>query len=281
MMGKDHLRDLLVDFRDRFAVPALGAALISRNGTLELDVIGDRRRNAPDPVTTTDQWHIGSCAKAITAALYARLVYATKGGDVRDVMCQGQWLMRERELLTLDEQALLDEAAVVASKIDAFLIEREESVLSKLLVIGQVATLQQCARFLVMRDYERGANREGGRVAVKMEGGNVLGRDLVVLYHGGVGHDVAALGLQDAGGCLGAAEILVAVGQSFDNPAGFQINEHRQIIRRATRIEPFDSRRFSGTWISSRPERYAPVIDLWFFSRLFGVPAWTISPPLK
>jgi 5-methylthioadenosine/S-adenosylhomocysteine deaminase len=72
-------------------------------------------------------------------ALYAQLVYAAKGSDVRDVMCQGQWLMRERELLTLDEQALVDEAAVVASKIDAFLIEREESVLSKLLVIGQVA----------------------------------------------------------------------------------------------------------------------------------------------
>jgi 5-methylthioadenosine/S-adenosylhomocysteine deaminase len=72
-------------------------------------------------------------------AVYAQLVYAAKGGDVRDVMCQGQWLMRERELLTLDERALLDEAAVVAHKIDAFLIEREESVLSKLLVIGQVA----------------------------------------------------------------------------------------------------------------------------------------------
>ncbi|MBN1814080.1 MAG: amidohydrolase, partial [Anaerolineae bacterium] len=72
-------------------------------------------------------------------ALYAQLVYAAKGSDVRDVMCQGQWLMREQALLTLDEQALLDEAAVVAGKIDAFLIEREESVLSKLLVIGQVA----------------------------------------------------------------------------------------------------------------------------------------------
>jgi 5-methylthioadenosine/S-adenosylhomocysteine deaminase len=72
-------------------------------------------------------------------ALYARLVYAGHGSDVRDVMCQGQWLMRERELLTLDEESLLAEASVVAQKIDAFLIEREESVLSKLLVIGQVA----------------------------------------------------------------------------------------------------------------------------------------------
>ena len=72
-------------------------------------------------------------------ALYAQLVYATKGSDVRDVMCHGQWLMRERRLLTLDEQALRAEAAGIARKIDTFLIQREESVLSKLLVIGRVA----------------------------------------------------------------------------------------------------------------------------------------------
>jgi len=72
-------------------------------------------------------------------ALYAQLVYAAKGSDVRDVMCQGRWLMRERRLLTLDEQALAAEAANIARKIDLFLIQREESVLSKLLAIGQVA----------------------------------------------------------------------------------------------------------------------------------------------
>jgi len=72
-------------------------------------------------------------------ALYAQLVYAAKGSDVRDVMCQGRWLMRDRKLLTLDEQVLTAEAANVARKIDMFLIQREESVLSKLLVIGQVA----------------------------------------------------------------------------------------------------------------------------------------------
>jgi len=71
--------------------------------------------------------------------LYAQLVYAVKSSDVRDVMCQGRWLMRERRLLTLDEQALKAEAAGIARKIDTFLIQREESVLSKLLVIGQVA----------------------------------------------------------------------------------------------------------------------------------------------
>jgi 5-methylthioadenosine/S-adenosylhomocysteine deaminase len=72
-------------------------------------------------------------------ALYAQLVYAGKGSDVRDVMCQGRWLMRERELLTLDEGALIAEAMAIAQQIDQFLIQREESVLSKLFAIGQVA----------------------------------------------------------------------------------------------------------------------------------------------
>ncbi len=71
--------------------------------------------------------------------LYARLVYAAKGSDVVSVMCNGRWLMRDRQLLTLDEQGLIAETRGIARKIDAFLIQREESVLSKLLAIGQVA----------------------------------------------------------------------------------------------------------------------------------------------
>jgi 5-methylthioadenosine/S-adenosylhomocysteine deaminase len=72
-------------------------------------------------------------------ALYSRLVYAGKASDVRDVMCQGRWLMRDRELLTLDEAGLKAGAADVASRIDSFITRREESVLSKLLAIAEVA----------------------------------------------------------------------------------------------------------------------------------------------
>ena len=73
-LGEVHWRDLLVEFRDRFAVPALGAAVITRAGALEAEVIGTRQRGGSVPAVVEDQWHIGSCAKAITAALYARLV---------------------------------------------------------------------------------------------------------------------------------------------------------------------------------------------------------------
>lgn len=71
--------------------------------------------------------------------IYSQLVYAAKAGDVVHVMCDGVWLMRDRTLLTLDEQALMAEARRVAQRIDAFLVEREESVLRKLVSIGGLA----------------------------------------------------------------------------------------------------------------------------------------------
>ena len=39
-------------------------------------------------------------------AVYAQIVYAAKSTDVVDVMCNGRWLMRDRQLLTLDESEL-------------------------------------------------------------------------------------------------------------------------------------------------------------------------------
>lgn len=67
---------------------------------------------------------------------YAQIVYAGKSTDVSDVMINGKWVMREKTLLTLDEAELLAQAADIAKKIDVFLIEREQSVLSKLIALG-------------------------------------------------------------------------------------------------------------------------------------------------
>ncbi|PJF41013.1 MAG: amidohydrolase [Chloroflexi bacterium] len=70
--------------------------------------------------------------------IYARIVYAAKSTDVVHVMCNGQWLMLNRELLTLNETELLAQAADYARQIDSFLIEREGDILSKLLAIGGI-----------------------------------------------------------------------------------------------------------------------------------------------
>ena len=70
------------------------------------------------------------------SGVYAQIVYASKSTDVLDVMCNGRWLMRDRTLLTLDEDALRRSAREQAAHIDAFLSSREVSVLQKLVAIG-------------------------------------------------------------------------------------------------------------------------------------------------
>ena len=68
------MHKLLTDFQNKYQTPAVGAALIIVRGGTDIAVVGTRTRDKEGPVTIEDQWHIGSCGKAITAALYARLV---------------------------------------------------------------------------------------------------------------------------------------------------------------------------------------------------------------
>ena len=68
--------------------------------------------------------------------IYAQLVYAGKSTDVSDVMVNGKWLMRSHQLTTIDDRDLIEHADAYSHRIDAFLIVREQSVLSKLIAIG-------------------------------------------------------------------------------------------------------------------------------------------------
>ncbi|MDX1521106.1 MAG: amidohydrolase, partial [Anaerolineae bacterium] len=68
--------------------------------------------------------------------VYSQLVYATKATDVRDVLVDGKFLMRNRELLTLNEDQIAQDAVRFAHGIDAFLTAREGNILSKLLAIS-------------------------------------------------------------------------------------------------------------------------------------------------
>ncbi|MDD2522157.1 MAG: amidohydrolase family protein, partial [Anaerolineaceae bacterium] len=72
-------------------------------------------------------------------SVYAQIIYASKSTDVTDVMVNGSWLMRDKQLLTLDEEELITKATIVAERIDTFLRGREESVYSKLIAIGGAA----------------------------------------------------------------------------------------------------------------------------------------------
>jgi len=71
-------------------------------------------------------------------SVYSQIVYAAKSTDVSHVIVNGKMLMRERELLTIDERSLMQKARLLAKDIDAFLIAREGNVLNKLIAIGGV-----------------------------------------------------------------------------------------------------------------------------------------------
>ena len=51
--------------------------------------------------------------------LYSTLVFATMPTDVRDVMVGGDWLMREREVLSLERKKVLRDALQVAKSFRA------------------------------------------------------------------------------------------------------------------------------------------------------------------
>jgi 5-methylthioadenosine/S-adenosylhomocysteine deaminase len=127
------------------ALPAREAlAMATRMGAraLGLDAVTgslEPGKRADLIVVDLDQTHNAPRFGRDPAAVYSQVVYAAKATDVVDVMCDGKWLMRDRRLLTIDETSVRSEAAAVARRIDTFLIEREGSVLQKLVAIGGAA----------------------------------------------------------------------------------------------------------------------------------------------
>jgi 5-methylthioadenosine/S-adenosylhomocysteine deaminase len=69
-------------------------------------------------------------------AVYSQLVYTAKSCDVRDVYVHGRCVVRDGALQTLDERRLREQAVALAGRINRFFIEREQSVLDKLIDIG-------------------------------------------------------------------------------------------------------------------------------------------------
>lgn len=55
-------------------LPALGAAIVTSDGLEAVGAAGVRSWTVAGNVTIEDQWHIGSCTKALTATLAARLI---------------------------------------------------------------------------------------------------------------------------------------------------------------------------------------------------------------
>jgi len=69
-------------------------------------------------------------------AVYSQLVYATKSSDVCHTLCHGKLLMRDRQVLTVDEAAVKAEAERYAADVGRFLSVREGDPLSKLAAVS-------------------------------------------------------------------------------------------------------------------------------------------------
>ncbi len=72
----ERLRPVIEATRVEHDLPALGAAVVTHDGVQALVTTGVRRRGDPTPATDDDLWHLGSCGKAVTATVIARLVEA-------------------------------------------------------------------------------------------------------------------------------------------------------------------------------------------------------------
>ncbi len=78
LAAQEDLTACVRDLPTKHDVPAVGCALIRDLELAGVGVAGVRKRGDDAKVTTDDLWHLGSCTKAMTATLIARLVERKK-----------------------------------------------------------------------------------------------------------------------------------------------------------------------------------------------------------
>jgi CubicO group peptidase (beta-lactamase class C family) len=76
--GPSSLEVILEPYLEKYALPALGAAVVREGKILAMGAVGTRAAGREIPVTTGDRFHIGSDTKAMTALLAAMYVDAGK-----------------------------------------------------------------------------------------------------------------------------------------------------------------------------------------------------------
>ncbi|MGQ9567279.1 MAG: amidohydrolase family protein [Anaerolineae bacterium] len=124
----------LVPAREALALATIGGAralgLADRIGSLEVG------KQADLAVLDLDKPHLTPLFRLSPNNVYSALIYAAKGGDVRHVLVDGRWLMRDGEILSLDVSQVMRTAREIATRENEFLSQREQSLLDKLLAIG-------------------------------------------------------------------------------------------------------------------------------------------------
>ncbi len=72
--GPRDVSNLILSIREKHDVPALCVAALRGGELISRGVVGVRKRGSPEKAGIDDQWHLGSCTKAMTATLAAILV---------------------------------------------------------------------------------------------------------------------------------------------------------------------------------------------------------------
>ena len=104
--GDEALNAKLEEILEREGLPALGVVVLQGGVVLEAAAVGRRRLDRPTMVSTDDLWHLGSCGKAMTATMIARLVekglidWGTTLKDVFDGVHEDLEDVTLRQLLT-------------------------------------------------------------------------------------------------------------------------------------------------------------------------------------
>ena len=128
--------------RDPQAVPAVEtAAMATVYGARALhlgQLIGslEAGKRADIIVLSTDRPYSRPHFDTTGFNVYSRLVYTAKSCDVRDVFVNGRAVVRDRVLLTVDERKVMEQAELLAERVNRFFVAREKSVLDKLVAIG-------------------------------------------------------------------------------------------------------------------------------------------------
>jgi 5-methylthioadenosine/S-adenosylhomocysteine deaminase len=95
-------------------------------------------KRADIAVVELDRLHSAPRYRYTSDLIYAYLVYTARNSDVRHTLVDGAFLMRDHTLLTVDEPSVLARAQAIADRIDGFLAQREDNLLSKIVAISGV-----------------------------------------------------------------------------------------------------------------------------------------------
>jgi CubicO group peptidase (beta-lactamase class C family) len=88
VQGDQRVKDVLAPVRDAHHLPGLIGAILTGGRLAAIGALGIRKIGSPEPIRITDQFHLGSDTKAMTATVIGMLVDAGKlswASKVRDV----------------------------------------------------------------------------------------------------------------------------------------------------------------------------------------------------